>query len=76
MEFIFARYSTRGPDAERTAPREPRPERTAMSRQLTFSAAVSTLVLALFALTTGHQAAPGGIDAAGGLPFAASAAIN
>ena len=47
-----------------------------MSRQLTFSATVSTLVLALFALTAGRGPAADGAGAAAHMPFAMSAAIE
>lgn len=47
-----------------------------MSRQLTFSATVSTLVLALFALTAGRGVATDGSAAAAHMPLAMSAAIE
>lgn len=47
-----------------------------MSRQLTFSATVSTLVLALFALTAGRGPAVDGIGAVAPMPLAIGASVQ
>ncbi len=47
-----------------------------MSRQLTFSATVCALTMALFALTSGLGPSGGGSDAAAVAPLAAVAAIG
>jgi len=47
-----------------------------MSRQLTFSATISALTLALFALAAGHGPAPEGTGIAAQMPLTVGTAIE